>query len=133
MPVMAAGVHLPRILALIVRVILLGDGQGVNVRPEHDAAGLFLALLSPLNLADNARPRDAPMGKAQLVQLPLDGGLGLEFLPRKLRVTVEMAAEFHHIIMILLNLLIEGLFQFGHRLFPFCVCLPFTDEASGSR
>ena len=98
--VMSAGVHFAGGEALVFRGVFLRDGQGVDIRPQHDAARCTVCLGRAFNLGIDTGARNALVGYSQFVKFVLDGFLGLDFFPGKLRVLMEPAAEIYNIIVI---------------------------------
>ena len=87
--------------ALVFRRVFLRDGQGVDIRPQHNAARRAVCRGRTFDLGIDAGARDAAVLNAELIKLPLDDLLGLEFLFAQLRVPVEPAAKLYHIVVIL--------------------------------
>lgn len=97
--VMSAGVHDAVDLAGKGQTGLLPHLQRVHIAPQQDGpAGLRAG-----DGGQNARIQPAgPPGDAQLIQLLPDGGAGIIFLSAQLRVSVEPAALFDQVSLILL-------------------------------
>ena len=88
--VVAAGVHLPRPLGDVVRLILLGDVQCVHVRPEGD--GLLRLRGEEHRPHAGARQRLQPVRPAGLQALQ-HKPLGVNLLVPRLRDLVQPAAQ----------------------------------------
>ena len=99
-PVVPAGVHFARSEALVFRRVFLRNGQGVDIRPQYDAARRTVCRGCAFDLGIDAGARNAAVLDAELVKLPLDDFLGLDFLFGKFRVLMEPAAKGDDIIVI---------------------------------
>ena len=87
---MSAGVHDAVMAAAEGAVVLLLDGEGVDIGPEGDCAGPWPASTEKAQHAGLANPL---VGDIQGVQLPLDEPGGLMFLQSQLGMVVQLPAE----------------------------------------
>ena len=112
--VVAAGVHDAGVYAAIGLTGILLNGQGVNVRPEHDG----LAGLAAGDGTDAAgNPIEELDGNPDGFQLSFNKTGRLHLVLAQLRVSMEMAAGFNDII-----LLFQGQFADVHYASPPALC-----------
>ena len=102
--VVAAGVHDTGVLAAVGLAGVFLDGQGIDVRPEHQGLAGPAALDGAHTAGDALEGLD---GNAHLLQLGDDKAGGLHLVLAHLGVGVEPAAGLNDVLLLLLGQLLD--------------------------